>query len=168
MVEWTDEAEWLDPGTIPAPASLVWCRFPDHITPDIPGPKARPGLVFKARYLTDPPDHRLMVLVAYGTTKLKTGKRPHDFTIANAATLDIVRLPAATRFDLDNFVWMPWAKPWFVPRNDGERFATPVISVLPDSIAAQLRWTMARREQKGLLGAYHGARSVGEPGADCS
>lgn len=104
-----------------------------------------------------------MVLVAYGTSKLKTGKRPNDFTIANAATLDIVRLPNATRFDLDQFVWMPWAKPWFCPRNETDRLASPVISVLPDSIASQLRWTMARREQRGLLAAYHGAKVVGEP-----
>jgi hypothetical protein len=125
-------------------------------------------LVFKVRYFTDPPDGRFLVLVAYGTTKLKVGRRPNDFTIANSATLDIVRLPHATRFDLDKMVWMPWAKPWFCPREEAERHASPVISVLPDSLARSLKWTMALREQRGLNGAYHGAPSVGvldqEPG----
>jgi hypothetical protein len=108
-----------------------------------------------------------MVLVAYGTSKLKTGRRPNDFIIANAATLDIVRLPNATRFDLDDFVWMPWAKPWFVPRDASDALATPVISVLPDSVQSQLRWTMARRAERGILGAYNGARSISLPDSDC-
>ena len=154
------EPEWWGPGTVPAPASIVWCNFPDHLAPNVPGPKSRPALVFKARYADDPPEDRFLVLVAYGTSKLKTGKRPNDFSISNAATLDIVRLPAATRFDLDKFVWVPWARPFFCPRRLDDPFSTPVISVLPESVAQSLKWTMARREQKGLNAAYHGARTI--------
>ena len=149
------ELEWWDAGSVPAPASIVWCNFPEHLAPDVPGPKSRPALVFKARYATKQPDGRFLVQIAYGTSKMKTGKRPHDFRVSNAATLDILRLPQATRFDLDNVLWLPWAKPWFEPRKNADRFTTPTICALPASIQEQLRWTMGRREQKGLNGAFH-------------
>lgn len=154
------ELEWWGSGTIPAPASIVWCNFPEQLAPNVPGPKARPALVFKTRYYDDPPADRFLVLVAYGTSKLKTGKRPNDFTIANSATLDIVRLPNATRFDLDKFIWVPWARPYFCPRRMDDRFSTPVVSVLPQSVSRSLKWTMARREQRGLNDAYHGAKAI--------
>lgn len=145
--------EWWEPGTIPAPASIVWCNFPEHVAPGVPGPKARPGLVFKVRYADNPPGQRFYVQIAYGTSNMKTGKRPNDFRIANAATLDVLRLPQATRFDLDNMLWLPWARPFFNARRPEERFATPTVSVLPGSVQEQLRWTMARREQHGLNAA---------------
>lgn len=162
------DLEWWPSGTIPAPASLVWCAFPDHLIPDQPSPKSRPGLVFKVRALENPPDERFLVLVAYGTSKLKTGKRPNDYTIANSATLDVLRLPRATRFDLDKMVWLPWAKPFFISRGPDDRFATPVISVLPAGMQRNLGWTMAKREARGLNGAYHGAKVVGPDESDDS
>ena len=146
--------EWWGPGTVPAAGSLVWCNFPEALTDGVPGPKDRPALVFKTRYATDPPGDRFYVLVAYGTSVLKTGKRPDDFVVANSVMIDLLRLPKATRFDLDKMVWLPWARPWFVPRTKDDPFVTPVISVLPESMKRLLGWTMARREVKGMLEAY--------------
>lgn len=148
------ELDWWPSGTIPAPASIVWCNFPEHLSPKAPGPKSRPGLVFAVRYAGKQPDGRFNVQIAYGTSKLKTGRRPHDFIIANAATLDVLRLPQATRFDLDNVLWLPWAKPYFAPRNQRDPFSTPTISVLPNSLQEQLRWTMQRRTDLGLDGSF--------------
>jgi hypothetical protein len=149
------ELEWWPEGTIPAPASIVWCNFPQ--TPDLgkPGPKARPGLVFRVRYADKSPDGRFYVLIAYGTSKTKVGKRPFDFTLANSSTLDVLRLPQATRFDLDNVLWLPWAKPFFMPRRPDEPYATPIVSVLPAALQETLKWTMLDRERHGLNAAYH-------------
>lgn len=158
------DLDWWGPGTVPAPASIVWCMFPTHLAPDVPGPKSRPGLVFKVRYAAKQPDGRFLVQIAYGTTKLKTGRRPHDFRIANYATLDVLRLPHATRFDLDNMIWLPWARPWFQPRRPDDPYSTPVISVLPGSVQKQLGWTMGRREQLGLNSAYHNDPPTSDPG----
>jgi hypothetical protein len=141
--------EWWGPGTEPPPASLVWCKFPDHLNPDVPGPKSRPGLVLKVRYATKIPDGRFLVQIAYGTSNLKLDKRPLDFTIGNAATLAILRLPQATRFDLDNILWLPWARPYFEPRNPKDRYSTPTMSVLPESVQQHLRWTLATRDRQG-------------------
>ncbi|WP_340646728.1 hypothetical protein [Phenylobacterium sp.] len=151
------ELEWWGPGTVPPPASLVWCNFPD--TPDLgkPGPKPRPGLVFKVAFAEDPPGDRFYILIAYGTSKLKIGKRPDDFTIANSATLDLLRLPQATRFDLDNMIWLPWARPFFCPRKMSDQFTTPMVSVLPGELQRMLGWTMARRESRGMTDAYRAA-----------
>lgn len=156
--------QWWGPGTVPAPASIVWCEFPESEDLGRPGPKSRPALVFKARYADDPPGDRFYVLVAYGTSVTKAGDRPHDFMIGNAVVLDILRLPQATRFDLDRVLWLPWARPFFNARS-GERYSTPVVSVLPEEMQRVLQWTMARREQAGLNGPYHSAPTPVSP--DC-
>lgn len=141
------ELEWWAPGTIPAPLSIVWCAFPDHIAPEKPGPKKRPALVLKVRYADNPPQDRFVVQVIYGTSKLKTSVRPFDFVIGNYVNRLLCRLPQATRFDLDQVVWLPWARPFFVER-EGE--ATPVISVLPRKIQEDFAWHMNAREERGL------------------
>lgn len=110
-------------------------------------------MIFKARYADNPPGDRFLVLAAYGTSKLKLGQRPFDFTIANAQALNMLRLPQATRFDLDDVVWLPWAKPFFVPRRV-DRFAVPTISVLPEPLQETLRWTMQEREQRDMNAAF--------------
>jgi hypothetical protein len=136
----------------------VWCNFPEDAALGLPGPKARPGLVFKVNYADDPPRDRFYVLVAYGTKRLKTHRRPNDFIIANSAMLDILRLPSATRFDLDNMLWLPWARPFFEPRRRDDRFATPTVSTLSADVQRFLGWTMARREALGLNSPYHVAQ----------
>ena len=141
------ELEFWEPGTVPAPLSIVWCSFPDHLHPDQPGPKQRPALVLSARYACTPPDGRMVVRVVYGTSKLKSDKRPHDFTIENYGSRLICRLPQATRFDLDQVLWLPWARPFFVTRGEDP---TPVISVMPKSIQQDFAWLMQAREQAGL------------------
>jgi hypothetical protein len=99
------------------------------------------------RYADDPPEDKFVVRVVYGSSKLKSDKRPFDFSISNYGTRLICRLPQATRFDLDQVVWLPWAKPFFVPR---ENDSTPVISVLPKAVQMDFAWHMNAREQMGL------------------
>jgi len=154
--------EWWGSGSVPAPASIVWCNFPEHLSPGVPGPKPRPALILKVRYATQPPDGRFYVQTVYGTSKLKIGRRPNDFTISNFATLNVLRLPQATRFDLDNVLWLPWARPYFNGRKPDDRYSTPTMSVLPAALQQSLRWTMARREQLGLEAADKGAASEPE------
>lgn len=149
------ELVWWGPGTVPPPASIVWCNFPQSEALGQPGPKSRPALVFKARAATDPPGDRFYVLVAYGTSVLKSNERQYDYSIINAAELDILRLPQATRFDLDRMLWLPWARPFFAPRNVNDPLSTPTISVMLDSMKRDLGWTMALRDAEGLNDAYH-------------
>jgi hypothetical protein len=147
---------WEEPGSIPAPLSIVWCNFPEIESLGRPGPKSRPALVFKVRYLTAPPCSRFVVLAAFGTSVTKVVERPFDFQIGNAMLLNMLRLPQATRFDLDRVLWLPWAKPFFCPREEN-RYATPVMSVLPVEQRGLLQYTMMDRERRGMNGAYHNA-----------
>lgn len=141
------ELEWWPSGTIPAPLSIVWCAFPDHIAPEKPGPKNRPALVLSVRYADNPPADRHVVRVVYGTSNLKSGQRPYDFIISNYGTRLICRLPQATRFDLDQVVWVPWAKPYFICR---EGQLSPIVSPTPMSVQQDFAWHMQFREKLGL------------------
>lgn len=140
------DLDWWGPGTVPPKLSIVWCAFPDHLFPERPGPKNRPALVLAARYADDPPANRFVVRVVYGTSKLKSDKRPHDFTIENYGMRLMCRLPQATRFDLDQVAWLPWARPYFEPFEN----ETPVMSILPMAAQQDFAWLMQAREQYGL------------------
>ena len=147
------ELDWWGPGTVPPVASIVWCAFPEGLASDRPGPKARPGLIFKVRQAFDPPDNRFRVLVAYGTSNLKSNRRPMDFFITNFATRLMCDLPQGTRFDLDQVLWLPWARPFFLPREDNPG-GSPVISTLPGELQRELGWLMHLRDQRGMNDAF--------------
>lgn len=53
------------------------------------------------------------VQLVYGTGTLKFDRRPRDFFVTNVAEMDACGLNKATRFDLDNIGWIPWADEWF-------------------------------------------------------
>jgi hypothetical protein len=98
-----------------------------------PGPKPRPGLV---RSVLLNHDHtKAAVEVCYGTSKLKKDLFPLDLFIENAAQLNLLGLPQATRFEIDRTLQLPWAKEFFEPR-DGTK--TPIIGRLTEDEIAQL------------------------------
>ena len=97
--------------TIPAPYDIVWCRFPAHDALGDPGPKPRPAIVLNCALDNDAGEGEVQLV--YGTSKLKFDRRPRDFFVTNLAEMDACGLHLATRFDLDNIAWIPWAKEWF-------------------------------------------------------
>lgn len=121
--------------TLPAPYDLVWCRFPDHVSLGNPGPKPRPALVRNAAV---DEDGRGEVELVYGTTKLKLSSRKFDFVISNPYEMNNCGLYRATRFDLDNVVWVPWAAEWFEARPGTD---SCVIGHLSDNAVKMLQVT---------------------------
>ncbi len=111
--------------SIPAPLNIVWCHFPEAHDQRNPGPKPRPALVRAIRLNGE--HTRAEIEVTYGTSKTKSFERPLDLIIANAAELNAMGLPQATRFDLDRTIWLPWAEEWFTPRTHGQ---SPIIGSL--------------------------------------
>jgi hypothetical protein len=97
--------------SLPRVNDIIWCRFPYHDNPG-PGGKFRPVLV-GAIAIDQDSDLRSAVLVAYGTTSLKVGRRPYDLTIQNAADMHQIGLAKATRFDLDLKIVLPWCEEFF-------------------------------------------------------
>ena len=126
---------------LPAPYEIVWCRFEHHDTLGNPGPYPRPALVRNTALLDDGSGE---VEVVYGTTNLKLHTRLHDLTISKASEMDACGLYRATRFDLDNCVWLPWNTDWFEIRPD---FYSPIIGKLSDEAIRILQVIVSWRQR---------------------
>lgn len=126
---------------LPAPYDIVWCRFP-HL-PDLgkPGPYARPALVRNAATL---PDGTGQVEVVYGTTNLKLGKRRFDFVVSKASEMDACGLYRATRFDLDQILWLPWTTDWFEVLPN---YNSPIIGTLTPNGVKMLHLTVETKRR---------------------
>lgn len=85
------------------------------------------------------------VEVAYGTTKLKFNSRPFDFIISKMPEMDACGLYRATRFDLDNTIWLPWTTDWFEIRPD---FFSPTIGKLTDEGIRMLQIVVSWRKKE--------------------
>jgi hypothetical protein len=137
--------------TLPAPCSIVWCRFPYVEDVDKPGPKSRPAIIKRA--FADQ-DGQPWVQLAYGTTKEVFRSSLDDFTVANLAEMDACGLFCATRFRLDRVATVPWADEFF---KDAPSRDTPVMGRLSDHGVNLLRYQAAlatKRDQQdqGNLG----------------
>jgi hypothetical protein len=92
------------------------------------------------------PDHsRAYVDVCYGTSRLNKDLHAWDLFIENAAQLNLLGLPQATRFDIDRTLVLPWSREWFEPRKGSK---TPIIGRLTDLEVAQLE-TLKRIRRAG-------------------
>lgn len=105
------ELHYFDISTLPKRYEIAWCRFPMDDS-GRPGRKLRPTLVRATRRDTE--STRSAVVVSYGTRNLKLGQRDElDLIIQNAAQLERLGLPMATRFDLDLMNILPWCSEFF-------------------------------------------------------
>jgi hypothetical protein len=130
--------------TLPAPYDVVWCRFPEHESLGTPAPKARPALV---KNVASTPDGRGEVQLVYGTTNLKMNIRQDDFFVTNSAEMDACGLYRATRFDLDNIAWIPWAQEWFDVLPE---YTSPIIGHLSQHGIKMLQLTASYKQAKLL------------------
>lgn len=136
----------LPADTLPAPLDIVWSRFPYDNKPGEPGEVAHPALVF-ATFEYKP--GLFSVQVAYGTSKLKTDRRPFDFRIQNFRHMQYAGLSQATRFDLDRIRYLMWDSDWF-ESPDLTKYETPVIGHLQEEPAARLRNLLRVRADNGM------------------
>lgn len=94
----------------PAPYDTVWCRFPFAEEPDLPAPKARPGLIRQA--FADQ-DGNPWVRVVYGTSVDPYRGGNENFTIAKLDDMDMCGLKCATRFCLTRTAELPYCEEFF-------------------------------------------------------
>jgi hypothetical protein len=139
VVDWT----YFPLSTLPAPYEVVWCRFPHH--PDLgdPGPWPRPALI---RNSAVDENGNGEVEVVYGTTNLKFATRKFDFIVSKQTEMDLCGLWRATRFDLDNLVWLPWAEEWFETL---PTCSSPILGRLSDEAIRMLQLTLAYKQRDG-------------------
>jgi len=136
--------------TLPEPLDIVWCRFPYDDKPGEPGEVAHPALVFST-FEYQPGLYS--VQVAFGTSTLKTERRPFDFRIQNFRHMQYAGLCKATRFDLDRIKFLMWDSDWF-QSPDPEKFSTPVLGRLLDEPAERLRNLLRVRADNGMKVPY--------------
>jgi hypothetical protein len=94
----------------PAAGDIVWCHFPDHVTPK---PKPRPALIIAVLDDDDPQFH---VQVAYGTSQRTTALHRGEFAILrdrNPAAYENAGLSYDTKFDLGQVLALPFSTAWF-------------------------------------------------------
>ena len=101
MTQW-----WAEPTA----GDIVWCHFPDNISPH---PKPRPALIL---VVFDDEAPRFEVRVAYGTSQRTTTLHRGEFSILrsrNPAAYQAAGLSYDTKFDLKQTIDLPYTAEWF-------------------------------------------------------
>lgn len=129
---------------IPVPGDILWCRFPFDERTDQPAPTGHPSLVFEVRL---PPHGAYSVLVAFGTSNLRSAAGTPNLVIQNLCTLNAAVLKRATLFDLGRSRHLPWDPTWFRPVG---ALPGPRLGVLDAAAREQLRHIPALRHARGL------------------
>ena len=127
MTEWWGE---------PTAGDIVWCHFPQGISPR---PKPRPALILAVFDDTAP---QFEVRVVYGTSQRTTMLYRGEFSILrdrNAAAFDAAGLSYDTKFDLKQSIDLPYTTEWFSVPPAAPRGQSPKLGVLHPSLVRALQ-----------------------------
>jgi len=120
----------------PTAGDIVWCHFPDNISPRA---KPRPALIL-AVFDDDAP--RFEVRVVYGTSRRTTTLHRGEFSILRdriAAALGAAGLSYDTKFDLKQSIDLPYTTEWFSVPPAAPHGQTPKLGVLHPSLVRALQ-----------------------------
>lgn len=115
----------------PTAGEIVWCHFPDHLTPR---PKPRPALIL---VVFDDDAPRFEVRVAYGTSQRTTTLYRGEFSILrnhNCAAYETAGLSYDTKFDLKQAIDLPYTTEWFSVPPAAPHGQTPKLGTLHPSL----------------------------------
>ena len=119
----------------PTAGEIVWCRFPDDISPR---PKPRPALVL-AVFDDDAP--RFVVRVAYGTSQRTTALLRGEFAILrerNPVAYAAAGLSYDTKFDMRQTLDLPYSTDWFCVPPAAPHGQRPLLGTLHPSLVRAL------------------------------
>lgn len=119
----------------PTAGEIVWCYFPDDLTPRA---KPRPALIM---IVYDDEAPHFEVRVAYGTSQRTTSLDSGEFVIASAnrAAHASAGLSYDTKFDLKNAVDLPFTSEWFAVPPAAPHGQTPKLGTLHPSLVPALQ-----------------------------
>lgn len=115
----------------PSAGDIVWCHFPDNITPR---PKPRPALILVVFDDVAPEFH---VRVAYGTSQRTTALHRGEFSILQArnfAAYTAAGLSYDTKFNLMQAVELPYNVTWFSVPPAAPHGQSPMLGTLHPSL----------------------------------
>jgi hypothetical protein len=127
----------------PTAGEIIWCHFPDSISPR---PKPRPALIL-AVFDDDAP--KFAVRVAYGTSQRTTTLRRGEFSVLrvrNPVAYAAAGLSYDTKFDLKHILDLPYTTEWFSVPPAAPHGQTPKLGTLHPSLvrAVQAAFRAAR------------------------
>jgi hypothetical protein len=122
----------------PTAGEIVWCHFPDNLSPH---PKPRPALIL---VVFDDDAPQFHVQVAYGTSQRTTTLYRGEFSILrsrNSAAFEMAGISYDTKFDLKQAIDLPYTTEWFAvppaaPCGQTPKLGTLHPSLMPAVIAA--------------------------------
>ena len=117
---------------MPAPADMVWCRFPE-LPRQSPGPKPRPALVLEVIEREDGAE----IAVVYGTSQRVDRLSAGEFAITrlgHAAAYKAAGLSHDTKFDFRQTVHLPWNDEFFAVPPGSPRGQAPLLGTLHASM----------------------------------
>lgn len=120
----------------PTAGDIVWCYFPDDVSPRV---KPRPALIMT---VYDDAAPNFEVRVAYATSKRTTTLQSSEFTIsttANRAAYDMSGLSYDTKFDLKRAIDLPYTADWFAVPPAAPLGLTPRLGTLHPSLMLALQ-----------------------------
>lgn len=115
----------------PAAGEIVWCHFPDRISPH---PKPRPALILS---VLDDAAPQFEVRVVYGTSQRTTSLHRGEFAIlhaANRAAYEAAGLSYDTKFDMKQVLDLPYTTDWFSVPPMAPHGQTPKLGTLHPSL----------------------------------
>lgn len=115
----------------PIAGDIVWCHFPDDMSPRA---KPRPALILA---VFDDEAPQFEVRVAYGTSKRTTTLHGGEFCILrdrNPAAFEAAGLSFDTKFDLKQTVDLPFTTEWFSVPPSAPHGQTPKLGTLHPSL----------------------------------
>ena len=115
----------------PTAGEIVWCHFPDYVSPR---PKPRPALILA---VFDDAAPKFDVRVAYGTSQRTTTLHRGEFAILrdrNLAAFEAAGLSFDTKFDLKQTLDLPYATEWFSVPPAAPHGQTPKLGTLHPSL----------------------------------
>ncbi len=120
----------------PTAGEIVWCHFPDGISPRA---KPRPALIMT---VYDDQAPHFEVRVAYGTSQRTSTLHSGEFTISNTnnrAAYEMAGLSFDTKFDLKHAVDLPYTSQWFAVPPAAPHGQTPKLGTLHPSLMLALQ-----------------------------
>ena len=120
----------------PAAGDIVWCHFPDGISPR---PKPRPALIL-AVFDDDAP--QFTVRVAYGTSQRTRTLHRGEFAILREISpvgYEAAGLSYDTKFDLRQMLDLPYSTDWFTVPPTAPHGQTPKLGTLHPSLVRALQ-----------------------------
>jgi hypothetical protein len=115
----------------PTAGEIVWCHFPDNISPR---PKPRPALIVAVFDNDAPP---FTVRVAYGTSQKTTQLYRGEFAILqsrNPAAYASAGLSYDTKFNLRQLIDLPYTAEWFSVPPAAPHGQKPLLGTLHPSL----------------------------------